>query len=132
MQNARIAKSIRVSIAAQTVEVFENSKKIFDFECVTGDKAHPTDRGFFHILRRPADYHYRSHKYNAQMNYPLFFTPDGKAFHQYHGPIPLSFVRMARNNVTDWVGSHGCVRLSEENARSLYNWASVGVLVQIQ
>lgn len=128
----RIAKSIKVSLAMQTVEVFEGSKRVFLFDCVTGDKDHPTDRGVFHILRKPADYRYRSHKYNAQMNYPLFFTPDGKAFHQYHGPLPLSVVRMSRNIVTDWVGSHGCVRLSEDDAKCLYNWASVGILVQIQ
>jgi lipoprotein-anchoring transpeptidase ErfK/SrfK len=125
-------KIIKVNLMLQVVEAFEGSKRVFKFDCVTGDKDHPTDRGIYHIIRKPPDYRYRSHTYNVQMNYPLFFTADGKAFHQYHGPVPLSIVRMARNNITDWVGSHGCVRLAEEDAKNLYKWASVGISVQIQ
>ena len=65
------------------------------------------------------------------MNYPLFFTPDGKALHQYHGPLPIWALRTARNNVSDWVGSHGCVRLGQSDAKAIYEWASVGTAVQV-
>jgi L,D-transpeptidase catalytic domain len=74
---------------------------------------------------------YRSKKYDVDMNFAMFFTSDGKAIHQYHGFAGLDAVRFMRHNVTDWFGSHGCVRLEESNARSLYNWASLGTQIHV-
>lgn len=56
----------------------------------------------------------------------------GKAIHQYHGPLPLSVVRSMKKGVTDWFGSHGCVRLSEDDARALYASAPSGTVVHIK
>jgi lipoprotein-anchoring transpeptidase ErfK/SrfK len=123
---------IKISLAHQIVEAFEGMTRVFRFECVTGDKDHPTDRGVFKIIRKPPDYRYRSRAYNVQMNYPLFFTSDGKALHQYHGYVPLSVVRTARSAVSEWFGSHGCVRLAQADAKALYEWASIGTAVQVQ
>ncbi len=124
-------KLIKINLMRQIVEAFEGSEKVFSFDCVTGDKDHPTDRGFFRIIRKP-HYRYRSHTYNVQMNYPLFFTHDGKALHQYHGPMPIWALRSVRNNVSDWIGSHGCVRLAESDAKAIYEWASIGTAVHVQ
>lgn len=126
----RVVRLIRVSLEQQTVEAYEGNARVFRFECVTGDKDHPTDRGVFKIFdkRHP----YRSQTYNVQMNYALFFTNDGKALHQYHGVVPLAVVRGARNGVGDWFGSHGCVRLSEADAKALFEWAPRGTTVQVQ
>lgn len=48
-------------------------------------------------------------------------TKDGKALHQYHGLLPLAVVRVAKKG-SDWFGSHGCVRLTEDDAKTLCNW----------
>jgi lipoprotein-anchoring transpeptidase ErfK/SrfK len=125
------SRLIRVHLTRQIVEVVEGSTLKFQFDCVTGDASHPTNRGQFRILRKPRDYRYRSHTYKVQMNYPLFFTADGKALHQYHGILPLTAVRIARNNVSDWFGSHGCVRLDEPDARALFEWATIGRAVHV-
>ncbi len=125
-------KLIKVYLAEQIVEALEGSKKVFEFECVTGDEGHETHLGNFHIIRKPEDYHYISKKYNVPMNYPLFFTSDGKAFHQYHGPVPFSVMRFSKKNISDMVGSHGCVRLTENAAKTLYNWAPLGTKVEIK
>lgn len=122
-------KSISVNLALQTLEAYEGKLVVFRFDCVSGDRDHPTDRGIFRIFKK--DRIYRSRTYNAQMNYAMFFTQDGKAIHQYHGPLPLSVVRLARNSVTDWVGSHGCIRLSEEDVKALFEWAPMGTPVRI-
>ena len=122
-------KVIQVNLTLQIVEAYEGSTRIFQFECVTGDKDHPTDCGVFRILRK--SHPYRSHTYNVQMNYAMFFTHDGKALHQYHGIVPLSIVRTARSNVSEWFGSHGCVRLAEADAKTLYEWSSVGTTVKV-
>lgn len=65
------------------------------------------------------------------MDYAMFFTQDGKALHQYHGPLPLSVVRTAKQAVSEWFGSHGCVRLEESAARTLYQWTPLLTRVTI-
>lgn len=123
-------KSISVNLGQQILVAYEGKAEVFRFDCVSGDDGHPTDRGTFSIFRKNRVY--RSQAYDAQMNFPMFFTHDGKAIHQYHGPLPLAVVRFARNNITDMVGSHGCVRLSQEDAKALFDWAPMGTTVKIQ
>lgn len=113
------AKLIKVHLDQQVVEAYEGSERVFRFECVTGELG-KTDRGTFRIREKFAIY--RSRTYNVQMNYAMFFTPDRKGFHQYHGPMPISVLRHAKRHLTDFVGSKGCVRLTEEDARTLFEW----------
>lgn len=128
-RQSRSHKVIKVDLTAQLVEAYDGIERIHRFECVSGDKDHPTDRGRFRIQRKYEIY--RSHTYNVQMNYAMFFTADGKALHQYHGAVPLSVVRTFRSKVTEWFGSHGCVRLSETDARVLFEWAPLGTAVEV-
>ncbi|MFZ5890030.1 MAG: L,D-transpeptidase [Myxococcota bacterium] len=123
-------KRIVVDLQTQTLEAREGNVVIFKFICVTGDASHPTDPGVFHIFRKRKVH--RSSKYNAQMNYAMFFTTDGKAIHQYHGVMPLSVVRTLKSGVTDWLGSHGCVRLTEEDAKALFEWAPMSTTVEVK
>jgi lipoprotein-anchoring transpeptidase ErfK/SrfK len=125
----KVVKTIKVNLNDQIVEAFEGNSRVFLFDCVTGDKDHPTDIGVFTILRKHKIY--RSRTYNVQMNYAMFFTTDGKALHQYHGPVALSIVRTSRHLVSEWFGSHGCVRLVEADAKALFEWAPVGSTVQV-
>lgn len=122
-------KVIKVDLTAQLVDAYDGNERVHRFECVSGDKDHPTDRGKFKIQRKHEIY--RSHTYNVQMNYAMFFTADGKALHQYHGAVPLGVVRTFRGKVSDWFGSHGCVRLSETDARALFEWAPLGTTVEV-
>ena len=127
-RQARNNKRIKVNLMSQTVEAYDGEQRIHQFECCSGDGAHPTDRGIFTVMRKV--HPYTSHTYHVPMNYALFFTSDGKALHQYHGP-GFEIVRMFKESVSDWFGSHGCVRLKEEDARTLYDWASVGTAVHV-
>lgn len=122
-------KRIAISLAWQLVEAIENGCGVHTFICVTGDADHPTNPGTFRILRK--HHPCRSRTYDTQMDYAMFFTADGKALHQYHGTLPLIMVRNARQGVSDWFGSHGCVRLEEAAARTLYSWAPVGTRVTV-
>jgi lipoprotein-anchoring transpeptidase ErfK/SrfK len=123
------AKVIKIDLAQQTVETYLGSELVHHFDCVSGDDGHPTDPGMFAIMRK--HHPYRSHTYDIQMNYALFFTLDGKALHQYHGPLPLSWLRALRSKLGTWFGSHGCVRLEEDHAKALFDWAPVGTTVQV-
>jgi hypothetical protein len=124
------AKQIIVDLASQTLEAVEAGKRVFFFDCVTGDSTHPTDKGTFRVLRK--HHPHTSSTYHVRMDYAMFFTTDGKAVHQYHGMVPLSVVRTLKSKVSDYMGSHGCVRLTEENARALYEWTPVGTQVRVK
>jgi lipoprotein-anchoring transpeptidase ErfK/SrfK len=123
-------KHIVVNLDEQMVRAFEDDNQVYEFICVSGDDDHPTDKGVFTIDRK--EHPYRSKTYNVEMDYAMFFTEDGKALHQYHGPIPLSVVRTMKQDVSEWFGSHGCVRLEEDAARTLYEWAPLKTKVTIQ
>ena len=123
-------KHIVVNLEEQTVQAYEDDKKVYDFICVSGDESHPTDKGVFTIDRK--EHPYRSKTYGVEMDYAMFFTDDGKALHQYHGPIPLPVVRELKQGVSEWFGSHGCVRLEEEAARTLYEWAPLKTKVTVK
>lgn len=123
-------KRIVVDLQSQTLQAFDGPSSVYSFDCVTGDTDHPTTPGSFKILRKA--HPYRSHTYHVQMNYAMFFTADGKALHQYHGLLPLSAVRTLKSKVSDYLGSHGCVRLTEDDARTLFEWAPVGTPVIVK
>ena len=122
-------KKIIVRLRDQTVEALDGGVRVFMFDGVTGDSSHPTNKGSFRVIRK--EHPYRSKSYNVQMNYALFFTTDGKALHQYHGVVPLGVLRVMKSG-TDWIGSHGCVRLSESDAAALYNWAPTQTAVVVE
>lgn len=121
-------KRIKVDLSQQIVEGYDGDQRIHRFECVSGDQNHPTDKGTFRVMRK--HHPYRSRACNVPMNYAMFFTADGKALHQYHGPL-FDTVRAFKQSVSNWFGSHGCVRLREEDARTLYDWAPIGTSVHV-
>jgi lipoprotein-anchoring transpeptidase ErfK/SrfK len=123
-------KRIVVNLNAQTLRAFDGAKEVFSFDCVTGSKDHPTDPGTYHVLRKDAKHF--SQKYKVPMHYALFFSRDGKAIHQYHGLVPLTVVRAMKEYVSDYLGSHGCVRLVEEDARAMFEWAALGTKVHVE
>jgi hypothetical protein len=123
-------KWILIQLQDQTVHAFGNGQRVYEYPCLTGDNAHPTNAGVFRIFRK--NHPYRSRKYDVQMDYAMFFTADGKALHQYHGIAGLPFVRRMRQSVSDWFGSHGCVRLEQHAARTLYQWTPMGTRVRVR
>lgn len=125
----QLGKAIKIDLAQQIVEAYVGTERVLRFECVSGDKDHPTDRGSFKIMRK--NHPYRSRAYDVQMNHAMFFTLDGKALHQYHGVVPLRVVRAVRSGISEWFGSHGCVRLAQADAKALYEWAAVGTTVKV-
>lgn len=121
-------KSIVIDLSAQTVTAYDGAAVFHRCDCVSGDSSHPTPRGAFTVIRK--HHPYTSHKYRVPMNYAMFFTKTGEALHQYHGPAPWVLLRAGRG-LTTLVGSHGCLRLQETDARTLYNWAPIGTKVEV-
>jgi lipoprotein-anchoring transpeptidase ErfK/SrfK len=123
-------KRIVIELANQIVTAYEATGSVFHVcDCVTGDSSHPTPSGKFKIERK--HHPYTSKKYGVPMNYAMFFTTTGEALHKYHGPAPWWLLRIART-FTDEVGSHGCVRLQEDDAKKLYSWAPTRTQVEVR
>lgn len=120
---ARPQHQIAVDIAKQTVTAFDGSKVFGKFDCVAGDSSHPTPKSPkgkpFHILSKHEKYH--SKTYDVDMNHAMFFTNTGEALHEYDGFAPWLMLQTGKS-VTDWVGSHGCVRLEKSDAKTLFDW----------
>jgi lipoprotein-anchoring transpeptidase ErfK/SrfK len=122
-------KKVIVSVTEQNLTAYDGALIVYDFDCVSGDDDHPTTKGKWKTYRKHKVY--RSKKYNAQMNYAMFFN-GGEAIHQYHGFGSISLLKTLKKNVTGWIGSHGCVRLSENDAATLFQWALMGTTVEIK
>jgi hypothetical protein len=74
-------KVILVDLDDQNLYAYEGRHLVHHFYCASGDKSHPTAvwPAIHKIFRKHEVY--RSKRYDAQMDYAMFFTPDGKAIH---------------------------------------------------
>ncbi len=124
----RDEKQIIVELDDQNLFAYEGRKKKYEYHSTSGNKDNPTATKphLFHIFRKHKKY--TSKTYNAKMNYAMFFTYDGKAIHQAYGVWVTSILK---DLGADYFGSHGCVRLSESNARELFNWTPMNIPVFI-
>ena len=99
---------IRVDLARQQMTVTRNHAQPIVWKISSGRPGFETPTGSFIVQRLDADHH--SDEYDqAPMPYAIFFSR-GLAI---HGTYERGLGRPA---------SHGCVRLSIENARTLFGW----------
>jgi lipoprotein-anchoring transpeptidase ErfK/SrfK len=121
-----MSKRIEVNLNRQILLAYDGPTQVFLFDCVSGDDSHATPPGHWTVKNKHR--FYTSHKYHARMDYAMFFTTTGEAIHQSHFVGPLSFLKVAGFGA---VGSHGCVRLAEEDAAALFEWAPIGTPVWV-
>ena len=121
-------KQIIVDLDDQNLYAFEGDQLKFEFYGASGDEKHPTATKpqLYHIFRKHEKYVSRT--YNARMDYAMFFTYDGKAIHQSNAVAVTSLLKDLGFN---YFGSHGCVRLSEDNASKLFKWTPMNTPVFI-
>ena len=117
-------KEIHVFIEKQVLVAWENGEKIYSFDIVTGRDGKETEAGRYKIFRKHEKY--TSKTYGIDMPYTMFFTADGKALHGTHVTALRSYLH---SYLTESVGSEGCVGLTDDNAKALFDWAPVGTPV---
>ena len=120
------SKAILVNVDQQVLYAVDNYKIIYEFDVITGQPGKETTAGKFSIFKKIEDY--TSKKYKAPMPYTMFFSKDGKAVHGTKWATLRSYLHAY---VTESVGSMGCVGLTEDNARSLFEWAPIGTAIVI-
>jgi lipoprotein-anchoring transpeptidase ErfK/SrfK len=111
---------IDVDLTHQAAFAFEGEQLIKSFVVSTGVAAHPTVTGQFHI--------YVKYRY-ADMAGPGYYLPDV--------PYVMYFYQGYGLHGTYWHNnfghpmSHGCINFKTADAGWLFDWASVGTLVNI-
>lgn len=126
-------KRIIVSISQQRMWAYENGALIWDWPASTGIDESPTSPGIFQI---------QTHEPNAYAGNWDLWMPN---FMGIYRPVPTSDfmngfhgfpTRDGRNLL--WTGSlghqvtYGCLLVSTDNSRLLYEWAEEGVVVEIR
>jgi lipoprotein-anchoring transpeptidase ErfK/SrfK len=129
LEQAKKPLSISVSIADQRVTVYDAEKRIVEqFVCSTGSKGSETITGTFRIAERGKSF------------YSKRLGEGGYYWTQFHGDYLFHSVPFDENYEIEpeeatklgTPASHGCVRLSVENAKWIYDHIPRGTVVTIQ
>ena len=123
---AQSKKEIRINVDEQTLAALENGEPVYTFDIVSGRPDKETLVGTFKIFRKHEKY--TSKTYGSEMPYTMFFTEDGKAIHGTNMATLRSYLH---TYLTESVGSQGCVGLTDDNAKLLFDWAPVGTPVVV-
>jgi lipoprotein-anchoring transpeptidase ErfK/SrfK len=126
-------KRIVVSLSEQKMWVYETGAVKWEWPVSTGIPSSPTTPGVFQV---------QTHEPNAYASNWNLWMPN---FMGIYRPVPSSdFMNgfhgfPTRNGSillwTDDLGhpvTYGCILLSSDNAATLYNWAEVGVVVEMR
>ena len=119
-------KEIRVFIERQVLVALENGEEIYSFDIVTGRDEKETTVGTYKIFRKHEKY--TSKTYGSEMPYTMFFTKDGKAI---HGTTMATLRSYLHSYLTESVGSQGCVGLSREEAKAMFEWAPMNTRIVV-
>ncbi|HAV78014.1 MAG TPA: hypothetical protein DCX53_11755 [Anaerolineae bacterium] len=111
---------IDVDLTNQRVYAYEGDTVVNSFIVSTGTWLTPTVTGQFNIYVK-----YRANK----MSGPGYYLPDVPYIMYFHGSYGLHGTYWHNNFGTPM--SHGCVNLTIDDAGWLYNWASIGTLVNV-
>jgi lipoprotein-anchoring transpeptidase ErfK/SrfK len=111
---------IDVDLSQQRTYAYEGNQQVRTFVVSTGTWAHPTVTGVFHIYVK-----YRS----TLMVGPGYYLPNVPYTMYFYKGYGLHGTYWHHNFGTPM--SHGCVNLKTADAAWLYQWASVGTIVNV-
>jgi lipoprotein-anchoring transpeptidase ErfK/SrfK len=122
-------KKIEVSISSQSATVWENGKVLWKFKVSTGRGQWTTRVGNFEILdKMPTAY---SSALGWKMPYWMGVYQAGGTENGFHGLATLSNGTTLPASTVGRPATSGCIMLTNEDAATLYNWASIGTPVTI-
>jgi hypothetical protein len=125
-------KRIVVSLREQRTRVYENGQLKWDWPTSTGIRDSPTWPGVYQIILHDPN----AYAANWNLHMPWFlgvYRPvPGTAFtNGFHGFPTRGGSQIIWTNSLGTRVTYGCILLSSENARQLYDWAEAGVVVEI-
>jgi lipoprotein-anchoring transpeptidase ErfK/SrfK len=111
---------IDVDLSQQRTYAYEGNQLVRTFVVSTGTWAHPTVTGEFHI--------YVKYRYTLMVG-PGYYLPNVPYTMYFYKGYGLHGTYWHHNFGTPM--SHGCVNLKTEDAAWLFQWASVGTIVNV-
>ena len=108
---------IVIHLKKQRGVCMEGEKVLRQFRVCSGKKSTPTPKGHFHIIEKKQKHNSNLYN-NAPMPFFMRLTVDGVGLHQ--------------GKLRSWPASHGCIRLSWDDARFLFNKCPVGTAVFVE
>lgn len=134
-------KHIVVSLSQQRLTAYDGDKKVMTTQVTTGNPALPTPVGVFPILSKESPFTFKSSRPSddkyyyppSKVSYALLFDNRGYYIHDapwrhVFGPGTNAKVGKPGQNYT---GSHGCVNVPLAAEKKLYEWATIGTVVQV-
>jgi tetratricopeptide (TPR) repeat protein len=122
-------KRIEINISTQRMYVWQGETLLYEWVCSTGEPGRDTVAGHYQILDKIPEAW--ASTWSLRMPYWMGIYWAGSLENGIHA-LPIN-----PDGSHLWAGylgtrvSYGCVILSTENARTLYNWATVGTPVWI-
>lgn len=111
---------IDIDLSEQTLRAYEGTELVGTFLVSTGINKYPTETGQYHIYV----------KYTSSlMHGPDYYLPDVPYSMYYSGDFSIHGTYWHHNFGTPM--SHGCVNMDISEAEWLFNWSSIGTLVNI-
>lgn len=126
-------KRIEVSMPEQRVRVYENGQLKWDWEASTGISSSPTWPGVYQIILHDEN----AYASNWDLYMPWFMgvyrpVPGGDFTNGFHGFPTRGGYQLIWTNSLGTRVTYGCILLSSDNSKLLYDWAEEGVVVEIQ
>ena len=133
-----------VSLQEEAMRVYQDGQLIKVFQATTGRPSHPSLPGFWHVEDMESPTVFKSgapvgspdYYPDTKINYAMQYHSDGYFLHDSwwradYGPGTNFPHQDASGNDSANQGSHGCVNLTTDNARWLYNQVQIGTNVII-
>ncbi len=108
-------REVRVSLKNQNFGFYESGKLVFWGRVCSGRKGMDTPKGRYKVLGKVQKY--VSKKYGSAMPYAIRFTNQGHFLHV--------------GELKSKPASHGCIRLSESDAKKIFALAKAGDSVTV-
>jgi lipoprotein-anchoring transpeptidase ErfK/SrfK len=126
-------KRIIVNMATQDVQAIENGQVKWHWKASTGMLSSPTSPGFYQIRTHDPN----AYAANWDLWMPYFMgiyqpVPGNDFMNGFHGfPKRGGTQILWQNNLGTRI-TYGCIMVSTDNAKLLYDWAEEGVVVEIR
>jgi lipoprotein-anchoring transpeptidase ErfK/SrfK len=124
-------KRIIISTSEQRMRVYENGELLYDWPVSTGIASSPTYTGEFQVLDKNENA-YASQWDLWMPHFIAIYRAGGDTYNGIHGLPILSDGRRLWEGALGSPASYGCIILGIQEAETLYSWAEIGVLVNIE
>ena len=119
------AKWIDVDLSSQTLRAYVGKSVVFTTRVSTGTAKYPTVQGTFHIYSKV-----RSQRMRGGSGKDAYDLPNVPHVMYFYQAYAIHGTYWHNNFGTPM--SHGCVNLPESVAKAIYDWASVGIRVEVK